>query len=85
MLRIKDVIQSKSSAIWSVSPKDSVFKAIEIMTEKNIGALLVIDEEHVVGIVSERDIARNVVLKRTVSQRSACRTINDKGDLLHHS
>ena len=63
MLRIKDVVQSKSSAIWSVSPKDSAFKAIELMTEKNIGALLVIDEEEVVGIVSERDIARKVVLK----------------------
>jgi CBS domain-containing protein len=64
MLTIRDILQSKSSAIWSISPKDTTYKAIEIMTEHNIGALLVIDDEHVAGIFSERDFARNIVLKR---------------------
>ncbi len=63
MLTIKDVLQSKSSAIWSIGPKDTALKAMEIMTERNIGALLVIDEEHVAGIFSERDFARNIISK----------------------
>ncbi len=63
MLTIKDILQSKSSAIWSVYPKDTAYTAMEIMAEKNIGVLLVIDGEKVVGIVSERDLARNIILK----------------------
>ncbi len=63
MLTIRDVLQSKSSAIWSVYPKDTAYTAMEIMVEKNIGVLLVIDKEQVVGIVSERDFARNIILK----------------------
>ncbi len=68
MLTIKDVLQSKSSAIWSICPKDSAYKAMEIMAEKNIGVLVVIDEERVVGIVSERDFARNIILKEIPSK-----------------
>ena len=64
MLTIRDILHSKSSAIWSISPKDTTYKAMEIMTEHNIGALLVIDEDHVAGIFSERDFARNIILKR---------------------
>ncbi len=62
-LTIKDVLQSKSSAIWSVGPQDNAFSAMEIMAEKNIGVLVVIDEENVAGIVSERDFARKLFLK----------------------
>lgn len=63
MLTINDVLQSKSSAIWSVCPDDTAYAAMELMAEKDIGVLLVIDEEQVVGIVSERDIARKIILK----------------------
>lgn len=63
MITIWDVLQAKSSAIWSISPQDSAFKAMEIMIEKDIGALLVIDGEHVAGIFSERDFARNISMK----------------------
>lgn len=63
MLKIKDVLQSKSSAIWSLEPDDSAYQALEIMAEKDIGALLVMDEGDVVGIFSERDYARKVVLE----------------------
>ncbi len=63
MITIGDVLQAKSSAIWSISPQDTAYKAMEIMTEKNIGALLVIDGERVAGIFSERDFARNISLK----------------------
>ncbi|GBD96955.1 MAG TPA: CBS domain-containing protein [Nitrospirae bacterium] len=63
MLTIRDVLQSKSSAIWSICPGDTAYKAMEIMAERDIGVLVVIDEENVVGIVSERDLARNIILK----------------------
>ncbi len=63
MLTIKDVLQSKSSIICSICPQDSAYEAIKIMAERNIGVLVVIDEESVVGIISERDLARNILLK----------------------
>lgn len=63
MLTIKDVLQSKSSAIWSISPLDTAYTAMEIMAEKNIGVLVVIDKKNVAGIISERDLARHVILK----------------------
>ena len=62
MLTVKEVLLSKSSAIWSISPEETVYTALEIMAEKDIGALLVMDGEQVAGIFSERDYARKVVL-----------------------
>lgn len=70
MLLIRDVLRSKSSAIWSITPQDTAFKALEIMDEKDIGALLVIDDEKVVGIISERDFARNIILKGKSSRET---------------
>ena len=63
MLKIKDVLQSKSSAIWSIEPDDTAYNAIELMAEKGIGALIVMDGGVVVGIFSERDYARKVILQ----------------------
>ncbi len=68
MLTIRDVLQSKSSAIWSISPRDTAYTAMEIMAEKNIGVLVVIDRKNVVGIISERDLARHVILKELSSK-----------------
>ncbi len=63
MLTIRDVLQSKSSAIWSIGSKNTVYEAMEFMAERNIGVLVVIDDESVVGIVSERDFVRNIILE----------------------
>jgi len=63
MLKIKDVLLSKSSAVWSIGPQDTAYTAMEIMAERNIGVLVVIDKDKVAGIVSERDLARNIILK----------------------
>jgi CBS domain-containing protein len=57
-------LNAKGGDIWSVSPDASVYEAVTLMAEKQVGALLVIDAEHVVGIVSERDYARKVILQR---------------------
>lgn len=63
MLRIRDILQSKGSKVWSIGPMEMSFKALELMAAKDIGALLVIDNNKVVGIFSERDYARKVILK----------------------
>ena len=59
---IQSIIQNKGSKVWSVGPDDSVYRAIEMMAEKQIGALLVTSGDELVGIMSERDYARKVIL-----------------------
>jgi len=70
MLKIKDVLKMKGNDIWSIGPDETVYKALEIMAEKDIGALLVIDNGQVVGIFSERDYARKVTLKGKSSRET---------------
>lgn len=60
---VKQILEEKGYQIWSVSPDDNVYDALKKMAEKNIGALLVLEEENLVGIISERDYARKVVLR----------------------
>jgi CBS domain-containing protein len=58
-----DIITANSQEVWSISSKATVFEALKVMSDKNIGALPVLDSgKRVVGIVSERDYARKVVL-----------------------
>jgi CBS domain-containing protein len=71
MIKINDVLQSKSKDIWTIHSRETAYYALEIMAEKNIGALLVIDEEKIVGIFSERDYARKVILKGKSSRETS--------------
>ena len=63
MKYVDELLQKKGRDIWSLSPEDPVYKALELMSEKNCGAVLVLDQERLVGILSERDYARKVILK----------------------
>jgi CBS domain-containing protein len=63
MKTIKYVLRLKGKDIWTVTPDTSVFDALKIMADKDIGALPVLDGKKVVGIFSERDYARKVILK----------------------
>jgi CBS domain-containing protein len=56
------ILEDKGSDVWSVGPDETVFSALETMAERNIGALLVLDGDDLVGILSERDYARKVRL-----------------------
>jgi len=61
MATVQDLLRVKGSDVWSVSPDTPAIEALKLMAEKNIGALLVLDEEgKIAGIVSERDFARRI-------------------------
>lgn len=62
MLRVRYLLSLKDPAVWSIGPEDPVIEAIRLMAEKHIGALPVIQGKQLVGIVSERDYARKVIL-----------------------
>jgi len=63
MSTVKDILSKKDPNIYTISPDETVFNALKVMAEKNIGALIVTDGEQVQGIFSERDYARKVILK----------------------
>jgi CBS domain-containing protein len=62
MKLIQQLIDSKGRDVWSVAPQDPVYDAISLMAEKQVGALMVLNDGKPVGIVSERDYARKVIL-----------------------
>jgi CBS domain-containing protein len=62
-ITVKQVLERKGSDVWSIDAEKSVFDALQLMTELNIGALLVVKDDQLVGIFSERDYARKLALK----------------------
>ncbi|OIO01869.1 MAG: hypothetical protein AUJ51_07400 [Elusimicrobia bacterium CG1_02_56_21] len=75
MISIKHFLETKGGEIWSVTSGSAVINALQTMAEKNIGALLVIDEGKLVGIISERDYARKVALAGKMSKDTPVREI----------
>lgn len=71
MTLLNQLLQNKGSDIYSVTPQTTVYEALEVMADKNIGAVLVLDEGRVAGIFSERDYARRVVLRGKTSRDTA--------------
>lgn len=69
METVKQVLEKKTKVLWHIAPKAKVFDALKLMAEKEVGALMVMDEhKKVVGIISERDYARKVILKDRTSR-----------------
>lgn len=60
---IRDVLKGKGSTVVSIGAKETVYKALELMAKENVGALLVTEGDSIVGIISERDYARKVILE----------------------
>ncbi len=75
MKTVRDILAVKGPSVWSVSAEATVFEALQRMAEKEVGALLVMDGEHVAGIVSERDYARKIVLLGRTSPHTQVREI----------
>jgi CBS domain-containing protein len=75
MKTVHQLLESKGTAIVSVSPEAKVIDALRVMAEREIGAVLVVDKDRLVGIMSERDYARKVILKGKSSQETYVREI----------
>ena len=78
MRTAKDILAAKGNDIWSVGPDDTVFDAVKEMADKEVGALLVMDGDKLVGIVTERDYARKVILEGKTSKDSTVRDVMTK-------
>jgi CBS domain-containing protein len=72
---VKNVLDKKKRDIWSIDPGANVYEALGLMAEKDIGALLVMEGERLVGIFSERDYARKVILHGKTSRETLVREI----------
>lgn len=70
MYTVRDILDSKGRTIHSVDPDTTVYEALKIMADQNIGAVLVIKDKAVLGVFSERDYARKIVLKGKSSHDS---------------
>jgi CBS domain-containing protein len=67
MQTVNQLLRAKGNQVFSVEPTDSVLQAIEMMATRHVGALLVMSQGHLIGIISERDYARKVILKKRSS------------------
>ena len=72
---IREILHTKGNAVWTISPEATVFEAIQMMADKNVGALLVTAEGKLIGIISERDYSRKVILKGRSSKETPVREI----------
>jgi len=75
MQTVLELLESKSPEIYTVTPELAVIDALRLMAEKKIGAVLVMEETHLVGIFSERDYARKVVLNNRTSTSTQVKEI----------
>jgi len=75
MTIVREILETKGKDIWSISPSATVFEALKLMAEKNVGALVVSDKEKVAGIISERDYARKIILHGKSSKEALVKDI----------
>ena len=78
MRRVKRILEAKGHDIWSIEPSASVYEAIHLLAERQIGALLVMKNDQLVGIFSERDYARQIILKDRSSEDTKVEEIMTK-------
>lgn len=72
---INEILEHKGAAVWTIAPEATVFEAIQMMSDKNVGALLVTEHGRLIGIISERDYTRKVALKGKSSKELKVREI----------
>ena len=79
---ISEILGHKGDNVWSISPDATVFAALQMMADKNVGALLVTERGKLVGIITERDYSRKIALKGRSSKETAVREILS-GNVIH--
>lgn len=75
MLTVRELLGKKGGEVWSVGPDRTVYDALQLMSDRNVGAILVLDGSRLLGILSERDYARQVILKGKASRDTPVREI----------
>jgi len=75
MITVKQILDAKGHRVWTIAPNASVFEALRLMADKGIGALMVTEKDDIVGIISERDYARKVVLHGKLSKDTPVKSI----------
>jgi CBS domain-containing protein len=75
MITVRQLLRSKGHDVWHIPPDASVYDALTLMADKEIGALLVLDGEKLMGIISERDYARKVILRGKTSMNTPVKEI----------
>ncbi len=75
MKTVAQILKSKGREVWTITPETIVFDALKTMADKNVGALVVLDRTTVIGILSERDYARKVILHGKSSKELKTREI----------
>ena len=74
-MRVKKLLDKKGHEVYTISPDATVYDALQLMAEKEIGALVVVKDKKVVGILSERDYARKIILKGKSSKKTKVQEI----------
>jgi CBS domain-containing protein len=67
---VQDILQNKGTEVWTTTPQSTVYEAIGLMVEKDIGALVAVEDGQVIGVLSERDYSRKVVLHGLTSRET---------------
>ena len=75
MSTVRNLLQKKGNAVFSVTPDSSVYDALEYLEEKNLGCLVVLENDTLIGVFTERDYARKVILKGRSSKETSIRDI----------
>jgi CBS domain-containing protein len=84
MQKVSDLLKSKAKQQWSILPEASVFDALKLMAEKEIGAVMVMDKKNkFVGILTERDYARKIILKGKTSLKTSVKEIMTPVDKIY--
>ena len=78
MTTVRQLLDQKGREIWSIHPDATVFDAVAKMAEKDVGSLVVMESDEIVGIITERHYARNVVLKGKTSPATSVRDIMER-------
>ncbi len=75
MKTVEEILKVKGQDVWAVAPDATVYEALKLMAEKDVGALVVVEKEKLVGIISERDYARKIILRGRSSVGTPVRDI----------